>query len=113
MGLLGKFNRVHPPTLTDYVEKSEGSPLEASQDDPEKTGIFMKDNADTGEHHHHIHPDAERAVVRKLDWRVPPLVGALCTSASSTSTCKRLADIACDRSTQFPRQIKHWVSICL
>ena len=39
----------------------------------------LRESAVTQLSSHHVNPEIEKAVVRKLDWRVPPLLGALCT----------------------------------
>ena len=79
MGLLKKFERTAPATVTDHVEESDGI---TSMVDAEKAVAGIPGDTNAPEHQHHVHPDAERAVVRKMDWRIPPLVGALCRSQS-------------------------------
>ncbi|MCJ1316452.1 hypothetical protein MMC15_001773 [Xylographa vitiligo] len=73
MGLLSKFERQPPATTTDYVEEAVAS----SPVDVEKAHVEMQDEGNAVVHHHHIDPEAEKRVVRKLDWRVTPLVSAL------------------------------------
>jgi len=80
MGLLNKFARDPPATTTDYVEDDTGT---ASRDIEKSTGAARVETA-TGPHPHHVYPEAEKRVVRKLDWRVPTLVSALCTSCFSS-----------------------------
>ena len=77
MGLFSKLGRDPPPTTTDYVEKQNGGRLSDTEKGVE--GAQVEDTAQP--HRHHVHPDAERAVVRKLDWRVPPLVMSLCMAS--------------------------------
>lgn len=74
MGLLGRLGRDPPPTTTDYVE-GDGhiSPI-----DVEKVDAGARENGVGEELHAHIHLEAERAVVRKMDLRVVPLVSVLC-----------------------------------
>ena len=71
MGLFSK----PPATVTDPVEDSDSSPTRI---DSEKAAIDLQEDINAQPVHHHVHPEAERALVRKLDWRVPPLVAALC-----------------------------------
>lgn len=75
MGFFSKLSRAPPPTTTDYVEEQTGGTFGS---DAEKVieGSQVENKAQPP--NHHVHPEAERAVVRKLDWRVPPLVVALC-----------------------------------
>lgn len=77
MGLLKKFERIAPATITDPIEESDGI---TSMVDAEKAITRIQGDTDAPERQHHVHPDAERSVVRKMDWRIPPLVGALCRS---------------------------------
>lgn len=79
MGLLKKFERKAPATIPDRVEDSDGI---TSMVDAEKAVADTQGDIDAPEQQHHLDPDAERAVVRKMDWRIPPLVGALCRSQS-------------------------------
>ena len=74
MGLFGKLERPAPPTATDFVE-SDGNPPGI---DVEKATTGIQEDANVPVHQHHVHPDAERAVVCKMDWRIPPLLGFLC-----------------------------------
>ncbi|MCJ1297972.1 hypothetical protein MMC08_000761 [Hypocenomyce scalaris] len=73
MRLFSKLGRDPPPTTTDNVEEQNGGRLSDTEKGVE--GAQVEDTAQP--HRHHVHPDAERAVVRKLDWRVPPLVMSL------------------------------------
>ena len=82
MGFFGRFGRVAPATTTDYVEESDGK---APEIDAEKNAVDFQENINPPAHRHHVHSDAEKAVVRKLDWRLPPLVGVLCTILRSCS----------------------------
>ena len=92
MGLLSKFERQPPATTTDYVEEAVAS----SPVDVEKAHVEMQDEGNAVVHHHHIDPEAEKRVVRKLDWRVTPLVSALCMSKifhshrSSLTGCRQI-----------------------
>ncbi|KAI9810332.1 MAG: hypothetical protein M1827_006299 [Pycnora praestabilis] len=79
MGFFSKLQHDPPPTTTDYVERLEESPLgidveknvkEVQLDDAGKNRAGQSQQ-------HHVDPEAERRVVRRLDWRVPPLVGAM------------------------------------
>ena len=74
MGLWKKVERSAPPTTTDYVE---GDDEKSSSADVEKYGQ-SSDMKEDGPQPHHVHPDIEKRVVRKLDYRVVPLVSALC-----------------------------------
>jgi hypothetical protein len=66
MGILDK--KVEAPTPIDSVahEKNTSSELEMGHSQP------------------HIDPEIEKRVVRKLDWRVPPLVASLCKHSQGT-----------------------------
>ena len=77
MGLFGRFERSAPATVTDFVEDSDGTAPEVV--DAEKGTVGVQENSGAPLPQHHVHPDAEKAVVRKLDWRLPPLVSVLCT----------------------------------
>ena len=74
MGILGRFERSAPPTATDFVEPNGNVP--GTDAEKATTGIQEDVNAPTPQQH--VLPDAERAVVRKLDWRIPPLLAVLC-----------------------------------
>ncbi|MCJ1399258.1 hypothetical protein MMC11_002460 [Xylographa trunciseda] len=73
MGLLSKFERDPPATTTDYVDEAVPSPPV----DVEKARGEVQEEGSALAHHHHVDPEAEKRVVRKLDWRVTPLVSAL------------------------------------
>ncbi len=75
MGFLTKFARDPPATTTDYVQDGNETALR----DIEKSTAGTEVKTATLPHHHHVDPEAEKRVVRKLDWRVPTLVSALCT----------------------------------
>lgn len=79
MGLFTKFARDPPPTTTDSVEEQTGRHFES---DAEKVIEGSQVENGVQPHNHHVHPEIERAVVRKLDWRVIPLVLALCMPPS-------------------------------
>ena len=72
MGFLSKFQRDPPPTTTDYVKDEKGMNAE---DDIEKKAAGTELENPRESHHHD--PAAEARVVRKLDYRVPVLLGAL------------------------------------
>ena len=74
MGVFSKLERHPPATKTDFVEDSSEKPTPADVEKVGEAGLVE----DSARPSHHVHPEAERAVVRKLDWRVPPLVAALC-----------------------------------
>ncbi|MCJ1474138.1 hypothetical protein MMC13_002796 [Lambiella insularis] len=73
MGLLSKLEHVPPPTTTDSVEEAAPSP--ANDEEKGHTGLLVAENI--LQQHHHADPEAEKRVVRKLDFRVTPLVTAL------------------------------------
>ena len=79
MGLLSKFEWQPAAPTADYVEEAIPSP----PSDVEKAYGEMHDEGNALPHHHHIDPEAEKRVVRKLDWRVTPLVSALCVSKNT------------------------------
>ncbi|KAI9701865.1 MAG: hypothetical protein M1836_001209 [Candelina mexicana] len=69
-----------PPTSTNYVEGADLPPYGVSTEQGiEHFGAEDTEKAGVGQAHrpHHVDAEAERRVVRKLDWRLPPLVAAL------------------------------------
>ena len=78
MGVFGRFEHPTPLTATDVVESDEN----VSGIDAEKATTGIREDANVPVRRHHSHPDAERAVVRKMDWRIPPLLGFLCMRSS-------------------------------
>lgn len=74
MAFLGKLQRVPPPTSTDLVkDEVTSSPL-----DLEKSNVRGSEVETTVQSHvHHVLPHTERKVVRKMDFRIVPLVTAL------------------------------------
>lgn len=62
------------------VDQSDDStPSAQSSSDPEKTTKHVQvESTPSGPRAQGIDPAVERRVVRKLDWRVPPLVAFLC-----------------------------------
>ena len=74
MGIFGKLGRLAPATTTDYVEENHVNLAH----DEEKAHTENKENGDIPAPRRHVHPAAERALVRKLDWHFTPLVAALC-----------------------------------
>ena len=70
MGFL-KFSRTPLPTAIDVVEQGKTSPpLDLEKKGDEVEGTIQP-------HGHHVVPDAEKRVVRKMDLRIVPLVTAL------------------------------------
>ena len=69
MGLFHKFNSAPPPTATDPVEDEKNLGLEKSNEEIQQSPQPHQ--------HHHIHPDVEKRVVRKMDLRIVTLVSAL------------------------------------
>ena len=77
MGILGR--KAPPPTAVDLGDAIH--PSTQASEDPEKGDKEVQfENNTTGVRTHHIDPELERRVVRKLDWHVPPLVAFLCES---------------------------------
>lgn len=75
MGFLSRQDPV--PTAVDQSDASTPSAQPSS--DPEKTTKHVQvESAASGPRAQGIDPAVERRVVRKLDWRVPPLVAFLC-----------------------------------
>lgn len=74
MGFLAKVQRTPPPTSTDPVkDQTTSSPL-----DLEKTHVRGNEvESSVQSHEPHVLPDTEREVVRKMDFRIVPLVTAL------------------------------------
>lgn len=73
MGFPSKFARAPPLTATDFVGNEKASPGL----DPEKSGAHDEPEAFTQSHQRLVVPEIERRVIRKLDFRVVPLVTAL------------------------------------
>ncbi|KAI4173323.1 MAG: hypothetical protein LQ343_003034 [Gyalolechia ehrenbergii] len=68
MDLWKKIERPAPPTTTDYVEDEKpGSSVADVEQNSQSLGIGI--NSD-GQQPHHVHPDIEKRVVRKLDYRI-------------------------------------------
>lgn len=74
MGFWQKVEHPAPPTTTDYVEEDRKV---ARDEHEEKNGLGLDVESNECQAHH-VHPDLERRVVRKMDLRVVPLVSALC-----------------------------------
>jgi hypothetical protein len=64
---MGFLNKEVEPTPTDIVEGNAAV--------QEKN---MSSELEMAHPHPQIDPEVEKRVVRKLDWRVPPLVATLC-----------------------------------
>ena len=64
------FFRSVPVTVTDCVEKDQG--------DINKAEGVLQENATHPAQHDRVDPDAEKAVVHKLDWRVVTLLYVMC-----------------------------------
>ncbi len=80
MGVFSKSKVNPPPTTTDYAEGIDLSPDRVNTEQGiEHFDAEHTKEAGGGQAHrrHHVDPEAERRVVRKLDWRVPPLVATL------------------------------------
>jgi hypothetical protein len=77
MGILSR--KAPPPTTVDLGDAIHSS-TQASEDPEKGDKEVQLENNTTGVHTHHIDPELERRVVRKLDWHVPPLVAFLCES---------------------------------
>ena len=74
MAFFRKLQTSLPPTSTDAVTDPTTSPVLV----PEKGEVQGKEiEAIVQAREHHIHPDMEREVVRKMDFRIIPLVTAL------------------------------------
>lgn len=63
------------PTVIDHVE---GQGINPPNMDVENRERPINDESAVQSSHSHIDLNVERAVVRKLDWRVPTLLGVLC-----------------------------------
>ena len=74
MGLLGKYQRAPPATKTDPVrDQTTSLPL-----DLEKSHVQGNEvESTTPSHEPHVLPSIEKNVVRKMDFRIVPLVTAL------------------------------------
>ena len=74
MSFLSRFARAPPPTATDFVEEDKGN----AQLDTEKAGLHDEElDSTTHTHQRHVVPEIERRVIRKMDFRIVPLVTAL------------------------------------
>jgi len=74
MGFLSKRERIAPAITTDNIEDAPA----ITSIDAEKGHGALHESAAAPVSSHRVDPEIEKAVVRKLDWRVPPLLGALC-----------------------------------
>lgn len=110
MSLLKKFERGALATTTDLIEKPDGI---TSVVDAEKAAAAIQEDVNAPGHHH-VHPDAEKAVVRKMDWRIPPLVSALCRNQSLCSCLFRsLTEMELRRLVGLPGSVQYRVGIGL
>lgn len=76
---MGIFSRkAPPPTTVDMGDATD--PSNHPVVDPEKVDKDVQLENNILPAHSRIDPEAERRVVRKLDWHVPPLVAFLCES---------------------------------
>jgi hypothetical protein len=77
---MGFLSRKAPPPTALGLGDANPSPAQLSGD-PEKANEDVQlESTTVGAQAHHIDPELERRVVRKLDWHVPPLVAFLCES---------------------------------
>lgn len=74
MDFSSKRESTAPDTVTDYIEDAPT----AIAIDEEKGHSEPHEDTAAPVASHHVDPAIEKAVVRKLDWRLPPLLGALC-----------------------------------
>lgn len=74
MGILGKYQRAPPPTSTDPVKDQTTSlPLDLEKSHVQGNEVESAVQSDE----RHVLPNSERKVVRKMDFRIVPLVTAL------------------------------------
>ena len=73
MKAFSRMSKKPPSTATDFVSPEKGSP----PGDPEKKGSELELATSFRERRHHVVPEIERRVVRKMDFRIVPLVTAL------------------------------------
>ena len=92
MGLFTKPS----PTAIDPVEDEKNVGLDHSSDEIERAGHRPPDNA------HHIHPDIEKRVIRKMDLRIVSLVTALYVLAFLDRSNIGNAEIAGGSDTGLP-----------
>ena len=88
MGLLDRFARPAPATATDPVEDVG---KDGSESDPEKAGHGLQVDMAITPHNPHIDPEIEKSVVRKLDWKVTPLVTVLCKYCQELVVRKKMS----------------------
>lgn len=67
----------HTPLRT-VIDHVEGQVINPPNMDVVNRERPIDDESAVQSSHPHIDPNVERAVVRKLDWRVPTLLGVLC-----------------------------------
>lgn len=60
-----------------------------------------------------INSDAEKTVVRKLDWRIVTLLVVLCPFSPFHSLSLKKAKLPASRSSRNPGSFKHWVCFVL
>ena len=70
MGVFDKLKKDPPPTATDVVEDEKEIGLA-------KTTERVDEETASPLHQHHVHPEIEKRVIRKMDFHVVPLVTAL------------------------------------
>ncbi|KAG8532642.1 uncharacterized protein KY384_002519 [Bacidia gigantensis] len=75
MAFLKRFKAAPPPTATDVV--LEDKPLPAAQDLEKHRDELSVSESLPQTHNENIDPELERRVVRKMDFRIVPLVSAL------------------------------------
>lgn len=74
MGLLEKYRRAPPTTSIDPVKgQNNALPLDLEKNHVQGSEI----ESTTPSHEHHVLPSIEKKVVRKMDFRIVPLVTAL------------------------------------
>lgn len=90
---MGIFGRGNPSPATGVGEAN--APSVATSTDPEKPSIEdRREDSQDGVVANNIDLEAERRVVRKLDWHVPPLVTALCMCSPLQKSSICLTDSA-------------------
>ena len=75
MAVFGRFTRSAAPTVTDPAMDAAESPID------EEKGIEKASHheaVDAQPTRHHVAPDVEKRVVRKLDMHAMPLIAVLC-----------------------------------
>ena len=76
MGIFDRFTRPAAPTVTDPVVDAAESPVDEGKDIEKSAPTETVESTPV---RHHVSPEVEKRVVRKLDMHAMPLIAVLCT----------------------------------